>query len=435
LSTFRDHRTARSRLPNGAHVLVTPVPHARSVSIIAATRIGSGFESLAEQGISHFVEHMLFKGTDRRPSYTDIAASVERLGGMINALTEPEMTVIWAKVAAPHWRSALDVITDMIGHSRFDAGEIEKERRVILDEIGMTADVPEESVRRSLRARLWHGHGLGREVAGTPAILETFTPDQMRAHARRMFSGANLVVSLAGDLDPGDGAAAVRTGVEGRPAGREAVWPVFAPDGPPSPRAVLDSREADHAYFGIAGRAVSRDDTQRYDVDVLTAILGEGMGSRLFEELRERRGIVYEVLASVTATKDSGAMVIEAATEPDTLHEAMQAVLDELAAVRDYGVTADEVDRAREVIKGEIQLSMEDTYAVAGWALREQLLETEPLTPDGAIAKYDGVSAASVVQAARRLFSDDWPIVAASGPIDDDADIPHSIDGASAPGF
>jgi len=156
LSTFRDHRTARSRLSNGAHVLVTPVPHARSVSIIAATRVGSGFESPAEQGISHFVEHMLFKGTERRPSYTDIAASVERLGGMINALTEPEMTVIWAKVAAPHWRSALDVITDMIGHSRFDAGEIEKERRVILDEIGMMADVPEESVRRSLRTRLWH---------------------------------------------------------------------------------------------------------------------------------------------------------------------------------------------------------------------------------------------------------------------------------------
>ena len=200
---------------------------------------------------------MLFKGTERRPSYTDIAASVERLGGMINAMTEPEMTVIWAKVASPHWRSALDVITDMIGHSRFDAGEIEKERRVILDEIGMMADVPEESVRRSLRSRLWHGHGLGREVAGTAAILETFTSDQMRAHARRMFSGANLVVSLAGDLDPGDGAAAVRVGVEDRPAGREAVWPAFAPDGQPSSRAVLDPREADHAYFGIAGRAVS----------------------------------------------------------------------------------------------------------------------------------------------------------------------------------
>ena len=172
-------------------MLVTPVPHARSVSIIAATRIGSGFESPAEQGISHFVEHMLFKGTERRPSYTDIAASVERLGGMINALTEPEMTVIWAKVAAPHWRSALDVVTDMIGHPRFDAGEIEKERRVISDEIGMMADVPEEAVRRSLRSRLWKGHGLGREVAGSPANLETFTPDQMRAHARRMFSGAN----------------------------------------------------------------------------------------------------------------------------------------------------------------------------------------------------------------------------------------------------
>ena len=433
MSTFRDHRTARSRLPNGAHVLVTPVPHARSVSLIAATRIGSGFESPAEQGISHFVEHMLFKGTERRPSYTDIAASVERLGGMINALTEPEMTVIWAKVAAPHWRSALDVITDMIGHSRFDAGEIEKERRVILDEIGMTSDVPEEAVRRSLRSRLWPGHGLGREVAGTPANLETFTPDQMRAHARRMFSGANLVVSLAGDLDPGDGAAAVQSGIGDHPAGREAVWPSYVPDAPPSPRAVIDSREADHVYFGIAGRAVSRDDPQRYDVDVLTAILGEGMGSRLFEELRERRGLVYEVMASVTATRDSGAMVIEAATEPDTLNEAMQAVLDELVAVRDEGVTEDQVARAREVIKGEIQLSMEDTYAVAGWALREQLLETEQLTPDGVTAKYDAVTSESVAQAARRLFSDDWPLVAASGPIDDDAAIPHHFGGARAP--
>ena len=414
-------------------MLVTPVPHARSVSIIAATRIGSGFESPAEQGISHFVEHMLFKGTERRPSYTDIAASVERLGGMINALTEPEMTVIWAKVAAPHWRSALDVVTDMIGHPRFDAGEIEKERRVISDEIGMMADVPEEAVRRSLRSRLWKGHGLGREVAGSPANLETFTPDQMRAHARRMFSGANLVVSLAGDLDPGDGTTAVRAGIQDRPAGREAVWPSYVPNGPPSPRAVVDSREADHVYFGIAGRAVSRDDPQRYDVDVLTAILGEGMGSRLFEELRERRGLVYEVLASVTATRDSGALVIEAATDPDTLNEAMQAVLDELVAVRDEGVTQDQVDRAREVIKGEIQLSMEDTYAVAGWALREQLLESEQLTPDGAMAKYDAVTCESVVQAARRLFSDDWPIVAASGPIDDDAAIPDSFDGASAP--
>ena len=126
-------------------------------------------------------------------------------------------------------------------------------------------------------------------------------------------------------------------------------------------------------------------------------------------------------------------MMIEAATEPDTLNEAMQAVLDELAAVRDDGVTEEQVDRAREVIKGEIQLSMEDTYAVAGWALREQLLETEQLSPDAVTAKYGAVTSESVVQAARRLFSDDWPIVAASGPIDDDAAIPHHFDGAGAP--
>ena len=204
------------------------------------------------------------------------------------------------------------------------------------------------------------------------------------------------------------------------------------PEGPPSPRVVLDSRDADHVYFSVAGRAVSRADPQRYDVDVLTAALGEGMGSRLFEELRERRGIVYEVLASITATRDSGAMVIEAATDPDTLDEAMRAVLDELVAVREDGITEQQLERAREVIKGEVLLSMEDTYAVAGWALREQLLETEPLTPDGAMAKYDAVTRQSVVEAARRLFSDDWPIVAVSGPVDDDATVPDSFDGVAA---
>ena len=434
MSASRHDSTERTRLGNGAHVLVTPVSHARSVSIIAATRIGSGFESASEQGISHFVEHMLFKGTVSRPSYTDVAASIERLGGQINALTEPEMTVLWVKVSSKHWQSALDIVADMIGHSNFDPDEIEKERRVILDEIGMMSDVPEESVRRSIRARLWPKHGLGREIAGTPATIATFSADQMRAHSRRMFAGANLVVSLAGDLDPGDGTMAVDRAMGDHPSGREAVWPNFAPNGGPIPRAFVDTREAQQVYFAIAGRAVSRLDPHRYEADILSAALGEGMGSRLFEELRELRGIVYEVFASTTATRDSGAMVIEASTDPDTLPEAMHAVLDELSHVRGSGITRDQLERAREFIKGEILLSMEDTYAVAAWALREQLLEKEQLTPDAVTSKYDAVTLSGIATLAGRLFTDGWPIVAASGPINESAEIPSRFNGITARG-
>lgn len=434
MSASRHHPTERTRLGNGAHVLVTPVPHTRSVSIIAATRIGSGFESASEQGISHFVEHMLFKGTVTRPSYTDVAASIERLGGQINALTEPEMTVLWVKVASKHWQSALDIVADMIGHSSFDPEEIEKERRVILDEIGMMSDVPEEAVRRSIRSRLWPKHGLGREIAGTPASIATFSTDQMRAHSHRMFAGANLVVSMAGDLDPGDGSVAVERAMGDHPSGREAVWPSFAFNGTPVPRAFVDARDAQQVYFAIAGRSVSRVDPHRYEADILGAALGEGMGSRLFEELRELRGIVYEVFASITAARDSGAMVIEASTDPDTLAEAMHAVLDELGQVRETGITGDQLERAREFIKGEILLSMEDTYAVAAWALREQLLEKEQLTPDAVTAKYDAVTLGGIAALARRLFTDDWPIVAVSGPIEDGAKIPSGFNGITARG-
>ena len=413
---------------------MTPVPHARSVSIIVASRIGSGFESRAEQGISHFVEHMLFKGTCRRPSYADVAASIERLGGQINALTEPEMTVVWVKVLAAHWRSALDVVADMIGHARFDPYEIDKERRVILDEIGMMHDVPEETVRRSIRRRLWPDHGLGREVAGNPTNVGAFSRDQMRAHARRMFSGSNLVVSIAGNIDPEDGTSTIEKAIGGYPAGREASWPAFAPDGSPSPRAFVDSRDAEQTYFSVAGRGVSRVDPQRYAVDILTAVLGEGMGSSLFEELREKQGLVYEVFASVSTARDCGALVIEASTDPTTLEEAMKAVFEVLRRVYCDGVSEEKLERAREFVKGEIILAMEDTYAVAGWALREQLLETEQLTPDAVAAKYGEVTVQGVCDAAKRLFTDDWPIVAVSGPIDSNLEIPSGFHGVKSKG-
>ena len=408
---------------------IAPVAHARSVAIVVASRIGSGYESTSEQGISHFVEHMLFEGTAQRPSYSRIAAEIERLGGQINAVTEPEMTLLWAKVAEPHWRTVIEVLADMTGRSLFEAREIEKERRIILDELGVLGDAPEEAVRRSIRSRLWPGHGLGREVAGGPESVARFSGDQLRAHARRMFSGSNLVVSIAGEVDPGLARAEVGKWFAGLPAGRRAAWPPFVPNGAPRPRVAIHQREAEQVYFSIAGRALGRHDPARYAMDVLCATLGEGMGSRLFTELREIRGIVYDVLASLLVAHDSGAMMIEASTDPARLDEAMGAVLAELSHCRAEGIPASDLARAREFIKGEILLSTEDTYSVAAWYAREHLLETEQLTPDDVIAKYDQVTVESVRRVARRVLTDGWAIVAASGPIQENRSLPVSFDG------
>ena len=426
------HATLRTRLTNGAHVAITPVLGARSVSLIVASRIGSGFESPAEQGISHFVEHMLFKGTASRPSYTEIAASIERLGGQLNAITEPEMTVLWAKVAPSHWRTAVELLGDMVARSRFDAGEVGKERGVILDELGTLNDVPEEKVRRSVRARLWPDHGLGREVAGRPRNVQGIAPDQLRAHARRMFAGANLVLSAAGDLDQPQVLAGFEQEFGSLPTGRVAGWPKFRPNGLPKPRVVIDDRDGDQVLFAIAGRTLRREDPDRYAMDILCAAIGEGMGSRLFEDLRESRGIVYEVFSALFVARDSGAMTIEAATDPDRLPEAMEAVLRQLGAIRRDGISASELERAREFIKGEILLSMEDTYAVAAWSAREHLLETEQLSPEQVVAKYDEVELEDLPRVARRVFNKRWAIVAASGPLDPDTRLPVGFDGATA---
>ena len=403
--------------------------HARSVAIVVASRIGSGYESAAEQGASHFVEHMLFKGTVARPSYTEIGAAIESLGGQINASTEPEMTTLWAKVGASHWRAALDVLADMAANATFRPDEIDKERRVILDELALIEDAPEEAVRRSIRGRLWPRHGVGREVAGPPENIRAVSADQLKAHARRMFVGANLVVSVAGDVDASEAQAGIAEAFGGLPEGRPAAWPPFVPNGPPRPRSSVAEREAEQAYFSVAGRTPKRADPDRFGMDVLCAALGEGMGSRLFGELRETRGIVYEVFSSLVVTRDSGAMVVEGSTDPDTLDEAMAAVLVEIGRMAVAGIGESELTRAREFIKGDIELSMEDPHTVATWYAREHLLESERLSPEEVVAKYDQVSGSDVARVARRVLSDDWAIAAAAGPLDEDHPLPVTLAG------
>ncbi|MBM4437418.1 MAG: insulinase family protein [Actinobacteria bacterium] len=418
----------RRRLPNGVLVRVTPMGHARSVAVNVASRVGSGFEALAEQGISHFVEHMVFKGTASRPSYADIATAIEGLGGSINGVTEPEMTLLWAKVAAPHFRTAVEVLADMVARPRFDAGEIDKERRVIQDELNLINDAPEETVRHSIRTRLWPRHGLGREIAGHPDNLRAFSEDQLRAHASRMFSGANLVISVAGQIEPADADAMLERAFGGLPAGHPAAWPA-TPAAIDVERVDVDNREGEQVYFTVAGRALPREDPDRYALDLACAILGEGMGSRLFTELRETRGLVYEVFSSLLTFRDTGALMIEASAAPDRLTEALQAVLRELGRLRRHGVSRSELARAREFVKGEILLSMEDTHAVAAWFAREELLESEQLTADEVVRKLDAVTRADIRRVAARVFAPDWAIVAASGPIDTDVPLPFSLDG------
>ena len=412
-------------LSNGVELIATPMPHTAAVSLHVASRAGSGSEPAESGGVTHFVEHMLFRRRTHEPGA--FASAVERLGGQINAATEPELTVVGAKVPAEAWPDALQIVSRMVGEPTMDPDEIEKERAVILDELALLDDLPEESARRAVLARLWPNHPFGREIAGTAATVRSLTRDALLARAETMFAGRNTIVSVAGAIHP-DAAFDLLTPVfESSTAGVREVYPSFHPNGRQATDVQVIRREAEQAYFSIAGFTPGRTSRDRYALDLLGAVLGAGFGARLVLELRERRGLAYDIGADVGHCGAYGVLSVDGATDPELLPEAIAIVLGELSAVAACGVTSDEFERARAYIVGGLVRSLEDSAVVAAWHAREQALEPLPLAPDGLIARLRALTHDQVNAAARACLARNWLRVAVAGPLDESIEIPSDF--------
>jgi predicted Zn-dependent peptidase len=366
------------------------MPHTYSVAISVYVGAGSRYETAPESGVSHFVEHMLFKGTSTRPSPQLISEAIDSVGGVLNAATDREFTVYYAKVARPHLDLALDVLVDLVRRPLFDPEELEKERKVVLEELASVADSPGQQVDLLLDELLWPEQPLGWDVAGSKESIEGLTREMTLDYMGRQYLPSNMVVSIAGNVDHDEVTDLVASKFAGASAGAPGAW-FPARNGQDASRCSVLYKRTEQSHIAMAVRGLPLEHPDRYAIDLLSVLFGEGMSSRLFVELRERRGLCYDVHAYVSHFLDAGSFGVYAAVDPSRGRDAVAALVSELVKLRD-GIPEEELHKAKELSKGRLLLRMEDTRAVSAWLGSQEMLTRHVLTPEEVVARIDAVA-------------------------------------------
>lgn len=392
------------------------MPHAYSVGVGFYLCIGSRYEEESLAGAAHFVEHMLFKGTERHPSAQAIAATMEGHGGVFNASTGQESTVLWAKVPRPHLPVALDVLFDMLRFSVIDGIEVEKERRVILEEILASQDVPEELVGLLVQDITWPNHPLGRDVAGTPESISSLTRHSLRSFLTEHYAPQNTVLSIAGNVQHDEVVALAQEYIGNwRATAPTACLPAPVINGS-APHAILVRKSTEQSHFVLHLPGFSRQDGDRYVLALLNVVLGEGMSSRLFLEIRERLGLAYAVESYVNFLSDTGIVGIYGAVAPKNLVSALSATLGQLRRLREEPMDGEALRVAKEYTKGRLLLGLEDTLSIASWFGRQEVLGGDLLSADEVIERIDSVTAEDVLRVASRVVRSPGARLAVVGP-------------------
>ena len=418
----------RTVLDNGLRVLTAEMPHTRSVAMFVAVGAGSRYEPAELAGLSHFLEHLPFKGTRRWPTALAISEAVEGVGGMMNAATDREMTSFWCKVASVHSDRALPVIIDLVRHPLLDPAEMEKEREVILDELRMTNDYPGEVCGLLIDRALWPEQAMGRDVGGTADSVAAISLDAVRQYMERQYRPNNTVIGIAGAVSHDDAVRFVAGATDDWQPACPLQWEPASPPPANAPAVLLDCRATEETSICLGLPAFALDDPDRYAATVLNGVLGDGMSSRLFQSLRETRGLTYDVHSAISSYRDCGALVVSCGTEPARAAEAVAATRQELFALLQLAPDA-EVHKAREYIKGRLLMRMEDSRAVASWLASQELLMDEITTPDATAARIDAVTPADVRRAAERLLPNSRFRLAIVGPHDNIGEFAAALDG------
>ncbi len=370
-------RVRKTVLDNGVTVLTEHIPHLRSVTVGVWMSVGSRAESPPENGIGHFIEHMLFKGTARRRAF-DISREIESVGGTLNACTDREFIFFFGKVLAKDFPLVADLLSDIYLNSRFDGHELDREKGVVLQEILMAEDSPEDFLHDFFHESYWGGHPLGLPIQGTGCNVAAFTRERVTEYFRNRFWRRGVIVSVVGNI------AHERVVAEfGRVLALLRLGDRHVPPPPPEPRSgvFLKERPIEQIHLCLGAPAISRSSEERYPAHILNAILGGSMSGRLFQEIREKRGLAYCVYSSLSSYADTGILKIYAGTTPDKAADLLRVtgeVLSELAAGR---VGEEEVVLAKELIKGNMLLSLESPeYRMTSLAMNEMFLgrQTEP---------------------------------------------------------
>jgi predicted Zn-dependent peptidase len=420
----------KTTLPNGLRIITHAMPTSFSISAVVLIGTGSRYETPEQAGISHFIEHMLFKGSRKRPTPKAIAESIEGVGGVLNAATEKELTSYYVKVAHQHGRLALDLLADMLRHSRFLTAEIEKERHVITEELHMAEDMPQDLVNSLIDELIWPDHPLGREIAGTEASVNLLRRPALLAYMAARYAPNNAVVSVAGNVNHREVVEEVgRLLSDWRPA---PLLPyVAAPSQPGSVRQALKVKDIEQAHLCVSAGGVPRQHPDRRALDIQNLILGGGMSSRLFLEIREHRALAYDVAAYVDYFEDTGASVIYAGTDAEQVPACLDGILGELRRLRRQPVDADELTRAKEYFKGRMLLGLEDNSSLAHWLGSQELLTGRILTVEEIIAQVDAVTIEDVQRVSQSVFDPAQLRIAGVGPLKDEQALSSLLEGAA----
>jgi predicted Zn-dependent peptidase len=408
----------RTTLPNGARLLTAPMPNVQSTSCFLMFAAGSRYETPETNGIAHFAEHMFFKGTERRPTAKDIAGEIDSIGGEFNAFTGKEYTGYYVRCAAEHAPVAFDVLLDMMRHSRFDADEIEREKGVIVEEMNMYFDTPRDFMSGLYEQLLYGDQPLGWDIIGRKETVRGAERQTFLDYIGRWYQPTRLVVGVGGRYEP-ELLARVEELVAEFPAGEMPGPDPVRLDGNGSNRVLVHTKQSDQAHVSLGVRSYPLVHEDRYALQLLATVLGGGMSSRLFTEVRERRGLAYYVFGTNNSYTDAGSLFSQAGVDINRIDEAITTIAGELRRIAEDPIPADELEKSRNFTKGRFVLQLESPHGTIMFGLRREVLEGQAAEPSEVLEGIDAVTAEDIQRVAQDVIGRNGLNLAVIGPFDD----------------
>lgn len=405
-----------SKLDNGLRVITAPLENTKAVSLFVLVGTGSRYENKQNNGIAHFLEHMFFKGTTKRPKTVDIARELDAVGASFNAFTGEEYTGFYVRAESSHFDLALDVLSDMLFNSKFDEKEIEKEKGVILEEINMIRDVPQSYVEYVMKDLLYGDTPLGRMITGTPDTVTKFNRETFMEFRKQFYQPENMVVAVAGS-DSKAWSGKIEK-IFGSLPKNTTEDPEKAIEAQSQPQLKIHEKKTDQAHFILSFRGIKRTDPRRPILKVLNNIMGGTMSSRLFIEVREKRGLCYYVSSDFADYMDTGYWEVSAGVDIKRAQEALEVILQECERVKNEDVTDEELTRAKENMKGHLYLGLEESLAVAEFLGEQELLWQKIEDPDEIVAQMVKVTKEDIKKLASDIMKPENLNLAIVGPFE-----------------
>jgi predicted Zn-dependent peptidase len=389
-------------LPNGLRLLTERMPHVRSVSIGVWLARGSRHEPQEQSGIAHFVEHMLFKGTATR-SAEDIAQTIDSIGGQMDAFTAKEYASYYIKVLDEHLPLAVDVLSDIVMNPKFSADDIDREKKVVLEEIKMVEDTPDDLVHELFTESFWANHPLGRPILGTKETVEGLNVAALRQYFSTVYTAPNLIIAAVGNITHEQVKDLVMRAFNGLPTTSEPIA-----EAPPRviPKVIIRNKELEQSHVCLGAASYRQDHADRYNSYVMNTVLGGSMSSRLFQNVREKRGLAYAVFSGLSAYRDAGSMTIYAGCANDAVSELIDVVIAELRRMKDEAMPESELRRAKDHLKGSLMLNLESTSSRMSHLARQEIYFDRQFGLDETLEGVERVTSGDIQRVARDLFSD-----------------------------